>query len=119
MLIHCYDLATIWYVEAFIALYLNRTNRVPSFKVISLGGISGTVVDAKVVNSKILSARLIRLSLPFFHQQPQTLQIIRPVEIVAPVGFIIQFAGILLPEEKGAALFPARIEFEGKGIVLN
>lgn len=49
VLLHCYDWATIGYVESFITLYLNRANRVLGYKVISQGGISGTVVDARVV----------------------------------------------------------------------
>lgn len=35
--------------EAFVCLYLNRANNVQGFSVISIGGISGTVADPKVI----------------------------------------------------------------------
>jgi DNA repair protein RadC len=35
--------------EAFMCLYLNRANNVQGFTVISIGGISGTVADPKVI----------------------------------------------------------------------
>lgn len=35
--------------ECFFALYLNRANRVVSFSQISSGGVSGTVVDPRLV----------------------------------------------------------------------
>ncbi|MBL4703204.1 MAG: JAB domain-containing protein [Flavobacteriales bacterium] len=35
--------------EAFVSLYLNRANKVIGYSVISIGGISGTVVDLKLL----------------------------------------------------------------------
>lgn len=37
------------YREAFMCVYLNRSNNTVGFSVISIGGISGTLVDPKVV----------------------------------------------------------------------
>ncbi len=37
------------YRESFYALYLNRANRVLGYKLISLGGLSGTVVDVRCI----------------------------------------------------------------------
>lgn len=39
---------TIEYVESFYILLLNRANEVLGYKLISLGGVNGTVVDAKI-----------------------------------------------------------------------
>lgn len=35
--------------EAFLAIYLNRSNKVIAYQVVSLGGISGTVVDTRLI----------------------------------------------------------------------
>ena len=35
--------------EAFMCLYLNRANNVQGFAVISIGGVSGTLADPKVI----------------------------------------------------------------------
>jgi DNA (cytosine-5)-methyltransferase 1 len=40
--------------ETFIALFLNRRNRVTGYLTVSIGGISGTVVDPKVIFSAAL-----------------------------------------------------------------
>ena len=37
------------YKEKFYALYLNRSNDVLGYSLISIGGISGTVVDPKII----------------------------------------------------------------------
>ena len=37
------------YREAFMCIYLNRANNVQAYSVISIGGISGTVADPKVI----------------------------------------------------------------------
>jgi DNA repair protein RadC len=47
-------LRSIWgsdinYRESFYALYLNRANKVLGYQLISLGGISGTVVDVRCI----------------------------------------------------------------------
>jgi len=42
--------------ESFYALYLNRSNKVLGYHLISLGGISGTVVDPKCVFQVALKA---------------------------------------------------------------
>jgi DNA repair protein RadC len=42
--------------ESFYALYLNRANKVLGYHLISLGGVSGTVVDPKCVYQVALKA---------------------------------------------------------------
>ena len=42
-----WDYDTIEYQERFYALYLNRANRVLGYRLISIGGAIGTVVDIK------------------------------------------------------------------------
>jgi len=44
-----FDKDTFAYREEFIVLFLNRANRVLGWARVSLGGISGTVVDTKIV----------------------------------------------------------------------
>lgn len=40
--------------EAFVTLFLNRANKVVHFGVISIGGVSGTNVDPKIIFQKAL-----------------------------------------------------------------
>jgi len=40
--------------EAFVTLFLNRANKVIHFGVISIGGVSGTTVDPKIIFQKAL-----------------------------------------------------------------
>lgn len=35
--------------EAFVCIYLNRANNIQGFAVISIGGVSGTIADPKVI----------------------------------------------------------------------
>ena len=54
-------LRSIWgsdinYRESFYALYLNRANKVLGYQLISLGGISGTVVDVRCIYQAALKA---------------------------------------------------------------
>ena len=44
-----YKSDTIEYVESFYILLLNRANEVLGYKLVSQGGVNGTVVDAKIV----------------------------------------------------------------------
>lgn len=44
-----YDPGNIEYVESFYILLLNRASEVLGYKQISIGGVNGTVVDAKIV----------------------------------------------------------------------
>lgn len=44
-----YTPESIEYVESFYILLLNRANEILGYKLISQGGINGTVVDAKIV----------------------------------------------------------------------
>lgn len=47
ILMAIWDHDRIAFQEAFVALYLNRANRVMGYRWVSYGGISGTVVDAR------------------------------------------------------------------------
>jgi DNA repair protein RadC len=44
------------YRESFYALYLNRANKVLGYQLISIGGISGTVVDVRCIYQTALKA---------------------------------------------------------------
>jgi DNA repair protein RadC len=44
------------YRESFYALYLNRANKVLGYQLISIGGISGTVVDVRCIYQAALKA---------------------------------------------------------------
>lgn len=44
-----WDHDTLDYREMFIALYLNRCNHVLGYRIISIGGTAGTVVDVKQI----------------------------------------------------------------------
>ena len=46
----------ITYRESFYALYLNRANKVLGYQLISIGGISGTVVDVRCIYQAALKA---------------------------------------------------------------
>jgi len=47
---------TMNYVEQFSVILLNRNNRVLGVKVVSLGGVSGTIADPKVIFCSAISA---------------------------------------------------------------
>lgn len=49
-----YDLDIIEYCECSVVLYLNRANNTLGWKLISQGGISGTVIDPKIIYATAL-----------------------------------------------------------------
>jgi len=55
------------YKESFYALYLNRANKVLGYQLISSGGISGTVVDAKCIYQAALKASCVNLIIAHNH----------------------------------------------------
>lgn len=55
------------YKESFYALYLNRANKVLGYQLISLGGISGTVVDVRCIYQAALKASCSGLILAHNH----------------------------------------------------
>ena len=55
------------YKESFYALYLNRANKVLGYLLISLGGISGTVVDVRCIYQAALKASCSGLILAHNH----------------------------------------------------
>ena len=56
------------YRESFYALYLNRANKVLGYQLISIGGISGTVVDVRCIYQAALKA--LAVSLIICHNHP-------------------------------------------------
>ena len=56
------------YRESFYALYLNRANKVLGYQLISIGGISGTVVDVRCIYQAALKA--FAVSLIICHNHP-------------------------------------------------
>jgi DNA repair protein RadC len=65
-------LRSIWgndinYRESFYALYLNRANKVLGYQLISIGGISGTVVDVRCIYLAALKALAVNLIIAHNH----------------------------------------------------
>ena len=65
-------LRSIWgsdlnYRESFYALYLNRANKVLGYQLVSLGGISGTVVDVRCIYQAALKALAVNLIIAHNH----------------------------------------------------
>ncbi len=54
--------------EVFGVVFLNRANKVKHYEVISIGGITGTVADPRVIFKKALSADAVGIIL--FHNHP-------------------------------------------------
>jgi len=54
--------------EVFVAIFLNRANKVKHYEVISIGGITGTVADPRVIFKKALAADAVGIIL--FHNHP-------------------------------------------------
>jgi len=54
--------------EVFGAVFLNRANKVKHYEVISIGGITGTVADPRVIFKKALAADAVGIIL--FHNHP-------------------------------------------------
>jgi len=52
----------------FVAIFLNRANKVKHYEVISTGGITGTVADPRVIFKKALAADAVGIIL--FHNHP-------------------------------------------------
>jgi DNA repair protein RadC len=57
----------ITYRESFYALYLNRANKVLGYQLISIGGISGTVVDVRCIYQAALKALAVNLIIAHNH----------------------------------------------------
>jgi len=55
------------YRESFYALYLNRANKVLGYQLISIGGISGTVVDVRCIYQAALKALAVNLIIAHNH----------------------------------------------------
>jgi DNA repair protein RadC len=49
-----YDIGLIEYCESAIVLYLNRANNTLGWKMISQGGISGTIIDVRIIYATAL-----------------------------------------------------------------
>jgi len=57
----------ICYRESFYALYLNRANKVLGYQLISIGGISGIVVDVRCIFQVALKALAVNLIIAHNH----------------------------------------------------
>ena len=70
------NLMNIWtdidHVEKFYVLLMNRSNRVLGYKLISIGGISGTVSDPKVIFQTALKANAACIILSHNHPSGNT-----------------------------------------------
>lgn len=53
--------------EVFAVIYLNQANKVLGFEVLSQGGITGTVVDARVILKKALEKNAVRIVISHNH----------------------------------------------------
>jgi DNA repair protein RadC len=60
------------HVEKFYVLLMNRNNRVLGYKLVSMGGISGTVSDPKVIFQTALKANASCLILAHNHPSGNT-----------------------------------------------
>lgn len=70
-LLGIWDHDTLDYREMFIALYLNRCNHVLGYRIISVGGTAGTVVDAKQVLAIAVKANASSIVLAHNHPSGQ------------------------------------------------
>ena len=61
----------IQYIEKFYVMYLNRGNRVLGLKLISQGGVSGTVVDVRIILQGALLANASAMILMHNHPSGQ------------------------------------------------
>lgn len=66
-----WDRDTLDYREMFIALYLNRCNEVLGYRIISIGGVAGTVVDVKQVLAIAVKANASSIVLAHNHPSGQ------------------------------------------------
>lgn len=57
--------------EAFVVLYLNRSNRINACEIVSIGGITGTVADLRLLIKKALDYRAVSLILAHNHPSGQ------------------------------------------------
>ena len=71
VLLAIWDHDTIDYQEMFVALYLNRCNQVLGYRIISIGGMAGTVVDAKQVLAIAVKANAASIILAHNHPSGQ------------------------------------------------
>jgi DNA repair protein RadC len=56
LLMQMYDADTLEYLESSIVLYLNRANKLIGYQKIGLGGISGVVMDKRVILATALTS---------------------------------------------------------------
>lgn len=55
------------YRESFYALYLNRANKVLGYQLISIGGLTGTMVDTRCIFQAVLKANATSIILAHNH----------------------------------------------------
>ena len=80
------------YRESFYALYLNRANKVLGYQLISLGGISGTMVDVRCIYQAALKASCTGIILAHNHPSGNS----EPSDSDIKITRKLKEAGILL-----------------------
>jgi DNA repair protein RadC len=91
MALNFIDTETIGIYESFYALFLNRANKPVGWAVISTGGVSGTVVDNRILFSHAVLA--LASSIIVFHNHPSgnltpstaDIQLTQKIEKAAPL----------------------------------
>lgn len=67
VLLEIYDMTTLEYQESFYVLLLNRANEALGYKCVSVGGISGTVVDTRQILGLALKCNAVSIILSHNH----------------------------------------------------
>ena len=80
-----WDHDTLDYREMFIALYLNRCNHVLGYRIISIGGVAGTVVDARQVLAIAIKANASAIVLAHNHPSGQRLPSQQDIDLTAKI----------------------------------
>lgn len=84
-LLQIWDHDTLDYREMFIVLYLNRCNHVLGYRIISIGGVAGTVVDVKQVLAVGVKANASCIVLAHNHPSGQLLPSQQDIDLTAKI----------------------------------
>lgn len=84
-LLEIWDHDTLDYREVFVALYLNRCNYVLGYRIISIGGVAGTVVDIKQVLAIAVKANASSIVLAHNHPSGQYLPSSQDIELTRKI----------------------------------
>lgn len=92
MVLQCWNSDTIEFFEQFKILLLNQSNKVLGIYEVSSGGISGTVVDLRMIFAAALKANAVSLIMVHNHPSGQT----RPSEADKQITRKVKEAGSIL-----------------------